>query len=142
MSSKKKPNVRYDSLEEVIKAREFLEENHSGLLQNDDKTKRTFIYIGGSIYEGHKRYHFFLNGNKKIIYIAISAEEREKVIELFKEKVESYADSYTYIDSAIGMIPNQKVYHRFYSEKLRMFAYMPDEGNIQIIPFLESEDMD
>ncbi len=30
----------------------------------------------------------------------------------------------------------------FYSEKLRMFAYMPDEGNIQIIPFLESEDMD
>ena len=142
MSRKKKPTARYDSLKEVIKARESLEKSHSGLLQNHDKTERTFIHIGGSMYDGHERYHFFLNGNKKIIYIAISDEEREKVVQLFTEKIDKHADSYSYIDTTRGMIADQKVYHRFYSEQHRMFAYMPDEGNIKFITFLESEDMD
>ncbi len=153
-SKKKKTNankkVRKNS-PEVIAAKEYLDRTHPTLNGRDSNSAAIcgnypFNYIGCSQKGEYIRYHFCEGMDKRIIYIVLSNEEREKIIQLFtekmKQKVKNYEGEFIYKDSLKGMFVGEEVKHRFFSKFHKDVAFMSDDGNIEFPPILESEDMD
>lgn len=141
------PKVRKDS-PEIIAAREYLERMHPTLLPRDGGWNKPFNCIGISQNGQYTRYHFCEGLDKRIIYIVLQNEEREKVIQVFEEKVKEQVPNckkeFIYKDSLKGMFIGEEVKHRFYTTGTgrRLLAFMSDDGNIQFPPIIESENMD
>ena len=146
----KQPKLRQDS-PEVIAAKEYLDKTHPTLLGRDSTIAHIcgnypFNYLESSQNGEYTRYHFCQGVNKRIIYIVLSDEEREKIIQMFTEKMKdlfpNYADEFVYKDSLKGMFVGEQVKHRFFHRSRENVAFMSDSGNIDFPPILHSEDMD
>ena len=140
------PEVRKESLE-VIAAREYLDKTHPTLTGRDSAIARLgghapFNYLGCSKNGKYTRYHFCEGLDGRIIYIVLSNEEREKIIQLFKEKTAGSGEEFIYKDSLKGMFMGEKVRHRFFSSCREQVAFMSDDGEIWVPPILHDEDMD
>ena len=130
--------VRPDS-PEVLKAKEYLESTRPKLIGKDSPIANLcgnypFTYVGCSQNGEYTRYHFCEGTNKKIIYVVLSDEEKEKIIQLFSEKMKKLIkndnETFTYTDSLKGMFVDEEINHRFYSIHHKTFVFMSDFGNI------------
>lgn len=136
---------------EVIAAKEYLDMTHPTLLPRNSNMAGLvghppFNYVGSSKKDSYTRYHFYEGCDSRITYIVLCDEEREKIIELFNEKMKENFDNYDgefiYKDSLKGMFVGEDIKHRFFSNCRRAIAFMSDDGNIDFPPILEGEDMD
>lgn len=136
---------------EVIAAKNYLDMTHPTLLPRNSSMASIvghppFNYVGSSKKDSYTRYHFYEGCDSRLTYIVLCAEEREKIIELFNEKMKENFDDYdgefVYKDSMKGMFIGEEIKHRFFSNRRRAIAFMSDDGDIDFPPILESEDMD
>lgn len=140
--------VRKDS-PEVTAAKEYLNKTHPTLLprkSGDPFAHPPFNYVGCSQKGSYTRYHFCEGCDDRIIYIVLCDEEREKIIQLFTDKMKkmekNYQEEFVYKESLKGMFIGENVKHHFSSNRRRALAAMSDDGKIDFLPILESEDMD
>ena len=145
----KQPKLRKDS-PEVIAAKEYLDKTHPTLIGRDSNISHLcgnypFYYIENSQSGKYTRYHFCQGNDKRIIYIVLCDEEREKIIQLFAEKMKEkypfYNHDFIYTDSLKGMFIGDNIRHRFFSSHTNMTAFMTDEGDIWLPIILRDEDM-
>ncbi len=131
---------------EIAIARQYLEKMNPTLLPRDGRWNQPFNYIESSQYAGYTRYHFCEGIDKRIIYIALCEEEREKVSLLFNKKMSEAGagndNEFVYRDSLRGMFVGKEIRHRFVSTRRNAIAFMSDTGEINIPSILSSEDMD
>lgn len=132
-----------------IAAKNYLNKTHPTLLPRESGSlfaHPPFNYVGCSKKDSYTRYHFIEGSDNRIIYIVLCDEEREKIIQLFTDKMkemeENYQKEFIYKDSLQGMFVGKDVKHRFFSERRKAIAFMSDYGEIEFMPILESEDMD
>ena len=131
---------------EVRKARKYLEKLYPELPRKIIFEKdTTFNFIEACLYGEYIRYHFCEGKNDRIVFIVLSDEELEKVIQLFneklKEKVKNVGD-FKYMGSLKGMFVGNECKHRFLCDNSKLLAFMSDDGDIDFPYILESEDMD
>lgn len=143
--TKAQPEVREEDRPEVIAAREYLDRTHPTLLGRTSEMAHfcgnyPFNYLESSQNGEYTRYHFCEGSDKRIIYIVLCDAEREKMIQLFKEKTADCDEEFTYKDSLKGMFVGEEVRHRFFSRDT--VAFMSDDGDIWGLPILHSVDMD
>lgn len=148
LRKKKKTNaqskVREDS-PEVIAAKEYLDRTHPTLTGRGSAIagicgNEPFNFLGCSKNGEYTRYHFCEGLDKRIIYIVLCDEEREKIIQLFKERNTNCNVEFRYKDSLKGMFVGENVRHRFFHSGI--VAFMSDDGEITFPNIIHSEDMD
>ena len=127
---------------EVIAAQKFLEETHPTLIPRRDFNvlcgREPFNYIKSSRNGSFVRHHFCEGVDTRIIYIALSPEEREKVIQTFKEKLGDDNVEFIYKDSLKGMFIGNEVKHRFFIND--RVAFMSDNGEVEFPKVLQEVD--
>ena len=129
-------------------ARRYLDRTHPTLIKRGSPVlcaHEEFKFQGTSQNGEYIRYHFSEGTDKRIIYVVLCDEEREKIIQLFDEKMRNGKEcdvDFRYKDSMRGMFIGEEVRHRFFSKMGRRVAFMSDDGRIEIWHVLQDEDMD
>lgn len=146
----RRKNPRHES-SEIVAAREYLNRTHQTLAPRDSDISillghGPFNYLGSSRNGEYTRYYFCEGSDKRIIYVVLCDEEREKVIKLFwekmRERTNDYKNEFIYKDSLKGMFVGEEVKHRFFSNRGTAVGFMSDDGEITFGTVLEMEDMD
>lgn len=110
---------------DIDNALAYLIESHKGHNTGDGE----FVYVK-TVEKGNFRRFYFLKGNKtKLIYVALSPQERNKIIQTFHQKM---GDGYAYLDSVISSKLGPEVQHRFTFKNGfdTSFTFMDDAGYI------------
>ena len=141
-------DVRKESVE-VIAAKAYLNKTHPTLLKRgsmDLAARGEFNFIGASKNGEYTRYHFCEGYDQRIIFVVLCEEERDKIIQLFREKMRkqypNITGTFMYLDSMKGMFIGEEVKHRFFLNHFRRVAFMSDDGEIHLPIVLRDEDMD
>ena len=128
--------TREDS--EITKARKYLESIHSTHSFLDGE--KPFHYVETSKNGEFKRYHFYQDLDKRLIYVVLSDKERNEIEGIFKEKM---GDGYAYQDTILSSMVGNVIQHRFYRPKSfnTSITFMTDDGKIWGGNFAMDEDM-